>query len=711
MPATAARARCTSAAVTVIAGSGVRERNDGVDLDLRSLGQRRDRVGDAGGRIGREERRVDLVDGGERVDVGEVHGDPHRVGQLRAGRGHHGLEVDEALVGLLGGSGPHDLTAVGVQRDLAGAEQQAAGADRVAVRTDRGWSAERRHDFTVMGHRRSLHPVRAQYGGSMRVPRWLVPAIALASFATTASPVAAATVEYGTCSDEPSLECGTLAVPLDWTGATPGTITLDVRRLKSSGPPATRAIVPLAGGPGQAATPFASSFASSLAAGLGTRDLLVYDQRGTGRSGPLRCGALTRRGLSEAEAIRQCAEQLGSARGFFRTADSVVDIEALRIAGGYEKLLFYGVSYGTKVALAYAAAYPQRVEGMILDSALPADGPDTLRRGTFASLGRVVGELCAKSACSDLRQSITSVLGQSARKLAKRRASGKVTAPDGSRVSFRVAEQDLFDVLLAGDLNPALRAELPGSLRAFLDGDRTPLTRLSVRAQGLTGVATQQLSLPDNDVLFLATRCEESFFPWDRNASRSTRIAQARSAIAAPSGGVLRPVQQHRRPELRDGGAVRELAGGLPRPGTDRPASAGPHVDPGGIGRPPHAPRQRTGHRRSDPGRPGAERAVRRPLRARQRAAGLRRPRRRGVLPAPAGRGLPGDHQPVLANPEAAHPTQPGPGPFEGDEDGQRPHRDTRPTCAGSSSATRWRPGPECASGRRPVVCAAATRR
>jgi len=367
----------------------------------------------------------------------------------------------------------------------------------------------------------------------MRTARLLALAAALAVPACFLPAAAQGAATFGPCADGATgFECATVPVPLDRGGVTPGAIELDVRRSRSTGgAPTTTAVVPLAGGPGQAATPFAESFRSVLGPALASRDLLVFDQRGTGRSTPLSCAALTRPGLSEAQAVEQCATQVGPARAFFRTAESVADIETLRIEAGYEKVVLYGVSYGTKVALAYAAAHPSRVEALVLDSVLPVDGPDTLRRATFASLPRVLGELCAGGACPGLKSSVTGVLSQTARRLARASARGKVTAPNGRRLNFRVVEQDVFDILLAGDLNPALRAELPGSMRAFLDGDRTPLTRLAVRAQGLTGVASQQRSLPDNDVLFLATRCEESLFPYDRAAPRATRIEQARQAI------------------------------------------------------------------------------------------------------------------------------------------------------------------------------------
>src|SRR2546426_702926 len=89
--------------------------------------------------------------------------------------------------------------------------------------------------------------------------------------------------------------------------------------------------------------------AAALAAALFTRDLMVSDQRGTGLSGALDCDAL-HEPLDPTEQATRCASQLGARRGFYRTPDSVADIEALRQAAGYDKLVLFGVSYGTKVA-------------------------------------------------------------------------------------------------------------------------------------------------------------------------------------------------------------------------------------------------------------------------------------------------------------------------------------------------------------------------
>ena len=132
------------------------------------------------------------------------------------------------------------------------------------------------------------------------------------------------------------------------------------------------AVVALAGGPGQATLPLAQFIEEAIGPALATRDLLLFDQRGTGASGALSCAALSavelRTANSFSEVIQRCARQLGPARGAYTTRESVEDLEAIRQAAGYEKLVLYGTSYGTKVALDYAQRYPQNVASLVLDS-------------------------------------------------------------------------------------------------------------------------------------------------------------------------------------------------------------------------------------------------------------------------------------------------------------------------------------------------------
>src|SRR5438045_462749 len=100
------------------------------------------------------------------------------------------------------------------------------------------------------------------------------------------------------CFSGSPIGCAIVRVPLDRTGRVPGTVALHVVRVPALRPPPPgtprSAVVGLAGGPGQAAIPLLDSFYTTIAPALTTRDLIVFDQRGTGASGLLRCPALER---------------------------------------------------------------------------------------------------------------------------------------------------------------------------------------------------------------------------------------------------------------------------------------------------------------------------------------------------------------------------------------------------------------------------------
>ena len=373
--------------------------------------------------------------------------------------------------------------------------------------------------------------------------RLLLPAVLLLIAAGVFSGSAQAAIPWAPCPTA-GFQCAHLDVPLDRSGLRPGAISLAVSRVPAATNPNNTAVVPLAGGPGQAALPLSESFAEILKPAIADRDLLVYDQRGTGSSGVLDCRSLLR-SRTLLKAASGCAHELGADRGFYRTADSVADIEALRVAGGYAKLVLFGVSYGTKVAEDYAAAYPQNVEALVLDSVVLPEGPDPFQRSTLSSAPRVLSDLCAGKACHGATDDVKGDLAKLAAQLRKHALRGKVTLGSGQRVDFGMDQTGLIDILLAGDLNPTLRAELPGSMRAALRGDASPLLRLSVRSEGLTtGLQTSDGNADDSSALFLATTCEEAPFAWTRSAGtdqRKTEITAAAKAIPRAQLGPFSP--------------------------------------------------------------------------------------------------------------------------------------------------------------------------
>jgi pimeloyl-ACP methyl ester carboxylesterase len=364
----------------------------------------------------------------------------------------------------------------------------------------------------------------------MRLPalQGVLLAAGLFLVALVAAPTAGAAVAFAACPQTPALQCGSLDVPLDRSGRVPGAIRLAaIRRVAPANPTAT-AVVALAGGPGQAATPLTVDFAAVMAPALGTRDLLVFDQRGTGASTPLTCQLL---GRTLTDAAGRCAGELGVRRGQFTTSASVDDLEALRAESGYEKLVLYGVSYGTKVAMDYAARYPSRVEALVLDSVVLPAGPDTLQRSTFAAMRRVLPALCQGVECAGISSNPVGQLNAQVRRLARHALRGRLTAGSGRRRSAVMTRQDLLNILLTGDLNPTLRAELPGALTSARRGDSAPLIRLAARSAGLIDLGRQAAGEGFSDSVFAATLCEEGQFPWNRAASRGTRAQQAGALV------------------------------------------------------------------------------------------------------------------------------------------------------------------------------------
>jgi pimeloyl-ACP methyl ester carboxylesterase len=367
----------------------------------------------------------------------------------------------------------------------------------------------------------------------------LVAALALcgsAAFGVTA----AGALTFVPCASSATFSCTTVSVPLTRTGLAAGTISLSIERLDSSPThpvPSKTAVLALAGGPGQAALPLGEFIAKALAPALGTRDLLVFDQRGTGASDPLSCGALSNLSGSASQAFERCALEIGPARGGYTTQESVADIEAIRQAAGYEKLALYGTSYGTKVAEEYAERYPQHVESLLLDSVVPPNGPEPFSIPTFQAIGSVLGELCSNNACAGITTNPVADIAALTAQLRKRPLSGSVYDGSGHRHTATLDESGLLGVLEAGDLNPALRALLPAAVRSALRSYPNPLLRLQALAEGLIpnvpGGHPVEESEQIDEALFVATTCEEQQFPWQRSAPAATRLAEATGALNA----------------------------------------------------------------------------------------------------------------------------------------------------------------------------------
>ena len=299
--------------------------------------------------------------------------------------------------------------------------------------------------------------------------------LAAAACAAILATAAQAQIVWTPCGDSNNVACGHLTVPLDPSGATPGTIALAMRRHRAPVGEAKNAVIALAGGPGQSAIPFLGQFGQVLGKIADTRDVIAFDQRGTGLSHPLSCPAfehLTGGGSPGAVAI--CAGQIGPTRGLYTTADTVADIEAIRQAGGYEKLVLYGTSYGTKVAERYAQIYPSHVEALVLDSVVPPSGPEPFDLTTFEAVGRVLRQLCGAGACAHITKSPVSDLARLAKRIGGERIGGRAIDDEGKAHEVEISTNDLIGTLIDGDLDPVLRSEFPAAAHSAVRATPRP---------------------------------------------------------------------------------------------------------------------------------------------------------------------------------------------------------------------------------------------
>ncbi len=127
----------------------------------------------------------------------------------------------------------------------------------------------------------------------------------------------------------------------------------------------------LVGGPGQSATETFAALSPTLFNIHQDRDIVLVDQRGTGKSNPLRCLDPEDETLKDDEAIallQDCPAKLDADLRFYTTDIAMQDLDQVRSALGYEEINLYGVSYGTRAALVYLKMYPEHVRSLILDA-------------------------------------------------------------------------------------------------------------------------------------------------------------------------------------------------------------------------------------------------------------------------------------------------------------------------------------------------------
>lgn len=302
--------------------------------------------------------------------------------------------------------------------------------------------------------------------------------------------------------DDVHVECGLLTVPEDRTRPTGHTVRLPVAIIRSDEPvPAEDPIVYFSGGPGYSGLAEVASF---LAADIGgPRDVILFDQRGTGSAEPsLDCpeiheaiaAALATAGTSDDEsplleaALADCRGRLvegGVDVDAYDTVATAADAVDLASALGIESWNLFGVSYGTTVALEVLRQDGSRVRSAVLDSVYPptvAGGLSSIADNYERALGVLVDGCAAAPLCAESFPGLAGDIDTVLDSLNATPHRGQITNPTLDR------EQEI--AVTGNDV-------VAGLFTALYDEDLIPLlpTVINALATGGGGVFIDQLAI------------------------------------------------------------------------------------------------------------------------------------------------------------------------------------------------------------------------
>src|SRR3954470_7241110 len=376
---------------------------------------------------------------------------------------------------------------------------------------------------------------------------------------------AAAQQTWRPCTGTSGVKCTTVSVPLDRSGAVPGTVPVRVARVGRQGAPV---LMYLSGGPGGAGVSEMLAVMSEVPELVRRFTVIGFDQRGTGRSGLIRCPEMQRDGrVRSTSGAARCAARLGTRRSFYTTPDSVEDMEAIRTALGGPRLTLFGISYGTQLAIAYARAHPDVVDRLILDSVVDADNTDPFGLAGTQAMPATLRALCPLH-CRGVSNDPAADLTRLTAALRAKPLPGRVFDAAGHGRARTLEPVGIADLLYDADYAPWLRAAIPAGVRAALDGDPAPLLRLE--ALGAPSAAPEPAS--SFSAGRYSTVCEETPLPWDPAAPPPDRQAMALTAAAALGPNAFAPFDAATAfaDEI-------ELCLDWPAPVRPRPAPAGPY--------------------------------------------------------------------------------------------------------------------------------------
>lgn len=384
-------------------------------------------------------------------------------------------------------------------------------------------------------------------------------AVAAAALSTVSSSARAAPsaprpdgdLSWGACKDIGLLasgaECATLRVPMNWDEPGNAYVYLALSRVRAT-QDRQGVILSNPGGPGGSGLGMPGYLPGAVPREVGLRyDWVGFDPRGVGASRPaLSCEPDYLKGPRPAyrpaeqatrapnelawiartkKYAKTCGSRNGTLLEHVRTADTIRDLEAIRVALGEDRISYYGFSYGTFIGQAYASAYPNRVRRMVLDGNLPptypgyGDGGRAQMTSFQYVLGQFFGWIAQNADVYHLGKTAEEVVATYEK--AQRELAAKPIGEFGSA--------ELDDVFLRAGYSERLWPNVAAAFADLRAGNSSPMQGQYRRA-----------NTPGDDnsfAAFNATFCTDGPFPTDYAKVRTDAFDIAKIAPLPSWGG------------------------------------------------------------------------------------------------------------------------------------------------------------------------------
>ena len=248
----------------------------------------------------------------------------------------------------------------------------------------------------------------------------------------------------------------------------------------------------LAGGPGQGAAKMAKPIRDLFRQVLTERDIVLVDQRGTGKSNPLDCidpndslKALAEPETAPLDRLKKCLAGYDADLRLYTTDIAMDDLDDVRAFLGYDKINVYGGSYGTRAGLVYMRRHGDRVRAAVLDGVAPTNMrlPLFFARDSQQALDKLIADCASDSSCNAAYPN----LGARVRALLERLEKSPPLVPvvhprTGERGEIRMTARIVANIMVATLYQPIAASLIPALVERAEANDFQGL--LALGAQG-----------------------------------------------------------------------------------------------------------------------------------------------------------------------------------------------------------------------------------